>query len=99
MTTPDWRQSEGRIVRLDVESRMSRSQFTSSRVIRHATIRKILTCCPTRGKEHGSSSSIFLDLVPAKRLGMPDEVGKLVVFLCSDDAAYITGAIHTIAPR
>ena len=39
---------------------------------------------------------LYLDVVPMHRLGLPAEVGKLVVFLCSDDAAYITGAVHTI---
>ena len=24
------------------------------------------------------------------------EVGKLIIFLCSDDASYITGTVHTI---
>jgi NAD(P)-dependent dehydrogenase (short-subunit alcohol dehydrogenase family) len=38
----------------------------------------------------------YLDVVPMHRLGTPTEVGKLAVFLCSDDAAYITGAVHTI---
>ena len=38
----------------------------------------------------------ILETVPAHRLGLPSEVGKLVVFLSSDDAAYITGATHTI---
>jgi len=38
----------------------------------------------------------ILETVPAHRLGLPSEVGKLVVFLCSDDAAYITGGVHTI---
>jgi NAD(P)-dependent dehydrogenase (short-subunit alcohol dehydrogenase family) len=38
----------------------------------------------------------YLDIVPMHRLGLPAEVGKLAVFLCSDDAAYITGAVHTI---
>jgi NAD(P)-dependent dehydrogenase (short-subunit alcohol dehydrogenase family) len=38
----------------------------------------------------------ILETVPMHRLGMPNEVGKLVVFLSSDDAAYITGALHTI---
>jgi NAD(P)-dependent dehydrogenase (short-subunit alcohol dehydrogenase family) len=39
---------------------------------------------------------LYLDVVPMHRLGLPSEVGKLVVFLSSDDAAYITGAVHTI---
>jgi NAD(P)-dependent dehydrogenase (short-subunit alcohol dehydrogenase family) len=38
----------------------------------------------------------YLDVVPMHRLGMPTEVGKLIVFLCSDDAAYITGSVQTI---
>jgi len=38
----------------------------------------------------------YLDVVPMHRLGLPAEVGKLIVFLCSDDAAYITGSVQTI---
>ena len=34
----------------------------------------------------------FLESFPLPRLGSPDEIGHLVVFLCSEDAAYITGA-------
>lgn len=34
----------------------------------------------------------FLDSFPINRIGTPEEVGDLVVFLCSDNAAYITGA-------
>ena len=37
-----------------------------------------------------------LEIVPAHRLGMPWEVGRLVVYLSSDDAAYMTGAVLTI---
>jgi 3alpha(or 20beta)-hydroxysteroid dehydrogenase len=33
-----------------------------------------------------------LDMVPMKRMGTAEEVAKLVLFLLSDDAAYITGA-------
>jgi NAD(P)-dependent dehydrogenase (short-subunit alcohol dehydrogenase family) len=33
-----------------------------------------------------------LAATPARRAGEPDEVAKLAVFLCSDDASYINGA-------
>lgn len=39
---------------------------------------------------------LYLGLVPAGRLGIPSEVGKLVVFLCSEDAAYINGSCIAI---
>jgi NAD(P)-dependent dehydrogenase (short-subunit alcohol dehydrogenase family) len=38
----------------------------------------------------------YLDLVPAGRLGDPAEVGKLVAYLCSDHASYISGSVVTI---
>ncbi len=34
----------------------------------------------------------FLDSFPARRIGTTDEIGDLVVFLCSEKASYITGA-------
>jgi NAD(P)-dependent dehydrogenase (short-subunit alcohol dehydrogenase family) len=34
----------------------------------------------------------FLARVPAGRWGRPEEIGKLALFLCSDDASYITGS-------
>jgi len=38
----------------------------------------------------------YLDVVPAHRMGTPDEVARLVVYLCSDDASYMSGAVLTI---
>jgi NAD(P)-dependent dehydrogenase (short-subunit alcohol dehydrogenase family) len=40
--------------------------------------------------------SIYLDLVPAGRLGDPADVGRLVAYLCSDHASYISGSVVTI---
>lgn len=39
--------------------------------------------------------SRFIDGIPMKRIGQPEEVAKAALFLCSDDASYITGAILT----
>ena len=36
-------------------------------------------------------------MVPAGRAGSPDEVAALVAFLCSNQAAYITGSILPVA--
>lgn len=38
----------------------------------------------------------YINSFPIRRLGLPEEIGDLVVFLCSDRAAYITGASFDI---
>jgi 3-oxoacyl-[acyl-carrier protein] reductase len=38
----------------------------------------------------------YLDVVPMHRLGAPSEVGRLAVYLSSDAASYVTGAVLTI---
>lgn len=38
----------------------------------------------------------FLDIIPMKRFGTPEEVGHAVRFLVSDEAAYITGQVISI---
>jgi 3-oxoacyl-[acyl-carrier protein] reductase len=45
---------------------------------------------------HGSlegAHAAAQERIPAKRLGHPDEYGDLVAFLCSERAAYLTGAV------
>lgn len=38
----------------------------------------------------------IIDAIPLKRLGKPEEVAAAVVFLCSEDAGFITGEIMNI---
>jgi NAD(P)-dependent dehydrogenase (short-subunit alcohol dehydrogenase family) len=40
--------------------------------------------------------SFYLETVPMRRLGQPSEVGRLAVFLASEDASYVTGSVQTI---
>jgi 3-oxoacyl-[acyl-carrier protein] reductase len=41
----------------------------------------------------GGAEELARQRVPAKRLGRPEEYGDLVAFLCSERAAYLTGAV------
>jgi 3-oxoacyl-[acyl-carrier protein] reductase len=43
-----------------------------------------------------SIKKMFVDIIPMKRFGRPEEVAHVVKFLVSDEAAYITGQIISI---
>lgn len=38
----------------------------------------------------------FLEIIPMKRFGRPEEIARVVKFLCSDEAAYITGQVISV---
>lgn len=38
----------------------------------------------------------ILNLIPLKRIGKPEDIAKMVVFLASDDANYITGQVFCV---
>ena len=40
-----------------------------------------------------SITKMFVDLIPMKRFGSPEEVARTVKFLLSDDSSYITGQV------
>lgn len=45
---------------------------------------------------HGRDPKIYEDRIPLGRVGTPEDVAKAVLFLVSDDAAYLTGVVLPI---
>lgn len=45
---------------------------------------------------HGRDPKIYEDRIPLGRVGKPEDVAKVVLFLVSDDSAYLTGQIINI---
>jgi len=46
-------------------------------------------------KLNDNQRQIILDQIPMKKMGEPEDIAKVVGFLCSDGASYITGqTIH-----
>lgn len=45
---------------------------------------------------HGRDPKIYEDRIPLGRVGTPEDVAKVVLFLASDDASYLTGEVITI---
>ena len=50
---------------------------------------------PPMSPIHGGRRKGYLGHIPMNRIAQPEEVARAVLFLCSDDASYITG--HPLA--
>lgn len=47
-------------------------------------------------KLNENQKQAILNLIPLKRIGKPEDIARMVVFLASDDANYITGQVFSI---
>jgi len=50
----------------------------------------------TQNPEFRANVSVPLDGIPLRRQAAPEEVGKLIAFLLSDDASYISGSVYNV---
>jgi 3-oxoacyl-[acyl-carrier protein] reductase len=41
-------------------------------------------------------NEMLKQIIPMGRVGLPEEVARVVRFLCSDDASYITGQVISV---
>lgn len=44
----------------------------------------------------GAPVEMIKQIIPMQRIGRPEEIAKVVAFLCSDDASYITGQVISV---
>ena len=47
----------------------------------------------TRMVDREGLTPAFIDTIPLRRIGQPEDIAAAVAFLCSDDAAWITGQV------
>lgn len=51
----------------------------------------VLTPLVQQGVDDGSIATDFVTEIPMRRMAAPDEIGRAIGFLASDDASYVTG--------
>ncbi len=55
---------------------------------------------PHKGPEHGPEGkdiSVMLPLIPAGRMGTPEDLAQAICFLASEESSYVTGAILDVS--
>jgi 2-keto-3-deoxy-L-fuconate dehydrogenase len=57
---------------------------------------RIRTQARASGQDEADVLAAFQSRQPMGRLGLPEEIAMLAVYLASDEAAFTTGAVHVI---
>ena len=63
-----------------------------------AMVNSSMNCssCPAAAERSAEDKAALAEETPVGRLGTPEEVAKLLVFLAGEDAGYITGQVFGV---
>ncbi|MFM6173523.1 MAG: SDR family NAD(P)-dependent oxidoreductase [Sphaerospermopsis kisseleviana] len=78
---------------LNALTRAAAVEFGAKGVLVNAVCPGYIETDMTKQNNSPSDLTAIRSTIPLGRLGDPSEIGKVVAFLCSDDASYITGQL------
>ena len=78
---------------LNALTRAAAVEFGANGILVNAVCPGYIETDMTKQNNSRSDVAVICSTIPLGRLGRPSEIGRIVAFLCSDDASYITGQL------